>query len=106
MRNIPRDLIRNQVYCVNYLVFLDDADHQRYCYVAVRQKDMPQFKKALRAGDFELDDFGVVLEEGEGDAPSHVQEKMHYLYNCNHTNALDVEDVDLTPTSEEEPELA
>lgn len=98
MRSIPRNLIRDQVYCVSYLLYEDENGAKHYCYLAVRSDDMPHFQNAIKTGDFDLNDFGVVLEEGEGEASDTIKEKMRHLYNCQHESALEVDSFELEET--------
>jgi hypothetical protein len=95
MRSIPRNLIRDQVYCVNYLIYEDESGKENYCYLAVRNSDMEKFQKALSCTDFDLNDFGVVLEEGLGEASENVKDKMRHLYNCKHEAAIELESFEM-----------
>lgn len=88
MRTIPQNLIRDRVYCVNYIEYIGESDALEYFYIAVRQEDMERFKAALRRGGFDAEDFGMILEQGFGSAPQSVRERMRVLYKCNHANAV------------------
>lgn len=92
MKTIPQDLIRDKIYCVNYIEYLGQAGTKEYFYIAVRQDDMLNFKTALEKGDFDADDYGLILEQGNGSAPTYVRDKMKMLYKCEHENALSVND--------------
>jgi hypothetical protein len=95
MRSIPRNLIRDQIYCVNYLVYEDESSEKNYCYLAIRKSDMPNFQRALSTADFDLSDFGVVLEEGVGEASDTIKQKMRHLYNCQHESAVELDAFEL-----------
>lgn len=95
MRSIPRNLIKDQVYCVNYIVYLDDSNQQHYSYVAIKNSDMPEFQEAIKQESLDLNDFGIVLEEGEGEASDIIKDKMRHLYNCRHDNAAEIDSFEL-----------
>lgn len=88
MRTVPQDLIRNRVYCVNYVEYVGESGLPEYFYIAVRQDDMESFKAALHRGNFDAEDYGMILEQGSGSAPQAVRERMRVLYKCNHANAV------------------
>lgn len=92
MKTIPRSLIRDEVFCVNYIVYLSDKGVRNFMYIAVRNKDLEEFKKVVRRGNFIAEDYGFVLEQGSGDALEIIKEKMKLLYDCNHSSALKVQD--------------
>lgn len=84
MRNIPQDLVRDKVYCVSYLEYFGEKGIVEYCYIAVKTEDLEKFNQALIQGDFSAEDYGVILDQGEGKAPSYVKEKMQMMYGCEH----------------------
>ena len=94
MKSIPRDLVENHTYCVNYLVYLNENDQREHAYVAVRSDNMPAFQEAVTHGGFDPEDYGVVLEEGEGDASFFTKERMRMLYKCDPSSTLKVADFD------------
>lgn len=92
MKTIPHNLIENKTYCVNYLVFLNDKGAREHLYIAVRRDEMPEFKQVVLRGNFDPEEYGVVLEYGRGDALPEIKEKMKMLYNCDHEKAVSVQD--------------
>ena len=52
MKTIPQDLIRDKIYCVNYIEYLGNAGNIEHFYIAVRQDEMPKFKEVLQHGNF------------------------------------------------------
>ena len=92
MRNIPRSLIDDEFFCVNYIVYLNDKGVRHFLYIAVRKVDMKEFKKTVKRGNFIAEDYGFVLEKGKGDAPDYLKEKMEIMYKCDHKNPLKVQD--------------
>jgi hypothetical protein len=92
MKNIPTSLIKDKIYCVNYLVYKDEACRSCYIYIAVRQDDMSDFKNAIKNGDFDADDYGIVLEQGDGKPSDETVQRMKILYSCNHDKSFNVLD--------------
>ena len=93
MRTIPRDLIDKKTYVVTYVVYLDNEGDKRYFYIAVRKDKMLGFQRAVLEGDFDAEDYGIILEEGEGEAPDVIKEKMKMLYQCDHVQATNLSDL-------------
>jgi len=84
MRDIPHHLIKDEFYVVNYLVYRDPKGTQKFLYLAVRESDMPAYENALKTQNFIAEDYGIVLEEGDGDASDIIKQKMELLYKCKH----------------------
>jgi len=99
MRTIPTSLVKQKLYCVNYIVYKDESDNQGFLYLATRQDKMPDLQEAIKRGNFEAEDYGIILEHGKGESPPEVQQKMQILYNCDHSSNLSV--LDYTPEEEE-----
>ncbi len=53
---------------------------------------MLKFQKALQHGNFNAEDFGLILEQGTGTAPTHIRDKMKMLYKCEHKNGVNISD--------------
>lgn len=92
MRSIPIQLIKNATYCVNYLVYSNEKGKREFLYIASRKDQMSQLKEAIKRGNFIAEDYGIVLEHGDGEAPDIIKEKMKMLYNCNHEGSLSILD--------------
>ena len=90
MKSIPKHLINDKTFCVNFLSFVDLEGVRRFMYIAVRGDKMPEFEIALRRGQFDTEDFGFVLEEGVGQPSDLLKAKMEFLYECDHRNPLHV----------------
>lgn len=90
MKTIPRNLIEDKTYCVNFLVFKNEHGEQEFIYIAVRSDNMAAFQEAVKHGNFDAEDYGSVLEYGKGEPSDHVKNKMKMLYKCNHDNAISV----------------
>lgn len=92
MKTIPQDLIRDKVYCVNYIEYIGESGANEHFYIAVRQDEMDQFKKAIKEGNFDAEDYGLILEHGMGSASEDVRNRMKLHYQCDHENAINVSD--------------
>lgn len=63
-----------------------------YAYVAVRADKLEEFMEAQKTGMFFPEDYGVIIESGEGDPTPEIREKMEREYGFNHEMMLDVPD--------------
>lgn len=61
-----------------------------YAYVAVRADKLEAFMKAQEEGLFYPDDYGVIVEAGEGEPDAEVQKRMEEEYGFNHDAMLDI----------------
>lgn len=61
-----------------------------YAYVAVRADKLEAFMKAQEEGLFYPDDYGVIVEAGEGEPDEGVQKRMEEEYGFNHQAMLDI----------------
>jgi hypothetical protein len=92
MKTIPRNLIEDKTYCVNYIVYLNDESVREFVYIAVRKDRMAEFQQAVEHGNFDTEDYGVVLEHGTGEPSDHVKSTMKMLYKCNHDSGISLVD--------------
>ncbi len=65
-----------------------------YAYVAVRADKLKEFMEAQRSGLFYPEDYGVIVEAGEGEPSDEVREKMERDYGFNHERMVDIPDAD------------
>jgi hypothetical protein len=70
-----------------------------YAYVAVRADKLEDFMAAQETGTFYPEDFGVVIEAGEGYPAEEVRKKMEDEYGFNHEAMTDI------PTAEQAHEI-
>lgn len=61
-----------------------------YAYVAVRADKLEDFMKAQKSGMFHPDDYGVIVESGEGEPDEEVRRRMEEEYGFNHKAMLDI----------------
>jgi len=65
-----------------------------YAYVAVRADRLESFMEAQKHGIFYPEDFGVIVEAGQGDPSPEVKARMSEEYGFNHDAMLDIPDVE------------
>lgn len=63
-----------------------------FAYVAVRADKLEAFMEAQRSGMFYPEDFGVVVEAGEGEPSPTIRKKMETEYGFNHQMMVDIPD--------------
>lgn len=63
-----------------------------YAYVGVRADKMDAFMEAQKNDTFFPEDYGVIIESGEGEPSDEVKEKMRTEYGFNHDAMVDVQD--------------
>lgn len=61
-----------------------------YAYVAIRADRLEAFMEAQKKGTFYPEDFGIVIEAGEGEPSDEVKHKMTTEYGFNHEAMLDI----------------
>lgn len=61
-----------------------------FAYVAVRADKLEAFMKAQESGMFHPDDYGVIVEAGEGEPNEEVRQRMEEDYGFNHQAMLDI----------------
>lgn len=63
-----------------------------FAYVAVRADKLEAFMEAQKSGTFYPEDFGVIIESGEGEPSADVRKKMETEYGFNHQMMVDIPD--------------
>ncbi len=64
-----------------------------FAYVAVRADKLESFMQAQKDGMFYPEDFGVIIESGEGEPTEEIRQKMETEYGFNHKMMVDIPDV-------------
>lgn len=83
-------IIAEKTVCV-LLVRGENPDGGKiYAYVAVRADKLEEFMEAQKQGTFYPEDFGIVVESGEGEPSDEVKHKMTAEYGFNHDAMLDI----------------
>ncbi len=62
-----------------------------YAYIAVRADRLEDFMKAQDSGTFYPEDYGMILESGEGEPTAEVKAKMTSEYGFNHEAMMDID---------------
>ncbi len=65
-----------------------------YAYVGVRADKLKEFMEAQQQGTFYPEEYGVVIESGEGEPTAEVRTRMEREYGFNHEGMLDIPDAD------------
>lgn len=61
-----------------------------FAYVAIRADKLEAFMEAQKQGTFYPEDFGIIIESGEGEPNEEVRRKMTEEYGFNHDAMLDI----------------
>jgi hypothetical protein len=85
-------LLAEKTVCV-LLVRGEDPDAKPiYAYVAVRADKLKEFMAAQESGVFYPEEYGVIVEAGEGEPSAEVRARMERDYGFNHAAMLDIPD--------------
>jgi hypothetical protein len=63
-----------------------------FAYVAVRGDKLSEFMKSQESGMFYPEDFGVIVESGEGEPSEEIRRRMETEYGFNHDGMTDIPD--------------
>ena len=61
-----------------------------FAYVAIRADKLEAFMEAQKQGTFYPEDYGIVIEAGEGEPSDEIKAKMTNEYGFNHDAMLDI----------------
>lgn len=65
-----------------------------FAYVGVRADKLKEFMQAQERGTFYPEEYGVVIESGEGEPTPEVRLRMERDYGFDHAGMLDIDDAD------------
>ncbi len=83
-------VIAEKTVCI-LLVRGETPDNKKiFAYVAVRADKLESFMQAQKQGTFYPEDYGIVIESGEGEPSAEIKEKMTKEYGFNHEAMLDI----------------
>lgn len=83
-------IIAEKTVCI-LLVRGETPDNKKiYAYVAIRADRLESFMEAQKQGTFYPEDYGIVIESGEGEPTAEVKKKMTEEYGFNHEAMLDI----------------
>jgi hypothetical protein len=85
-------IVAEKTVCV-LLVRGESPDGKKiFAYVAIRADKLEAFMEAQKKGTFYPEDYGIVVESGEGEPNETVKQKMTKEYGFNHEAMLDLDD--------------
>lgn len=83
-------LIAEKTVCI-LLVRGETPDNKKiYAYVAIRADRLESFMEAQKQGTFYPEDYGIVIESGEGEPSEEIKKKMTEEYGFNHEAMMDI----------------
>ena len=85
-------MIAEKTVCILLVRGENDDGQPIYAYVGVRADRLEDFMQAQNSGTFYPEEYGVIIESGEGEPSEDVKEKMRKEYGFNHDTMVDIED--------------
>ena len=85
-------IVAEKTVCILLIRGENQEGNKIYAYVAIRADKLQEFMDAQRAGLFYPEDYGVIVESGEGEPAEEVKKKMTQEYGFNHENMIDIPD--------------
>lgn len=86
-------MIAEKTVCILLVRGEDPNGKPIYAYVAVRADKLEEFMTAQKEGTFYPEDYGVIVESGEGEPAPDVRARMEKEYGFNHEAMVDIPDV-------------
>ncbi len=83
-------IIAEKTVCI-LLVRGENPDGGRiYAYVAIRADKLEAFMEAQKQGTFYPEDYGIIIESGDGEPSDEVKARMTKEYGFNHQAMVDI----------------
>src|SRR5678810_918609 len=83
-------MIAEKTVCI-LLVRGESPDGKKiYAYLGIRADKLESFMEAQKKGTFYPEDYGIVIEAGEGEPTEEIKQKMTKEYGFNHEAMLDI----------------
>jgi hypothetical protein len=92
--SISQRIIAEKTVCVLLVRGENPEGQPIFAYVAVRADKLTEFMEAQKTGLFYPEEFGVIVESGEGEPPPEVRRKMETEYGFDHEAMIDIPDQD------------
>lgn len=86
----PEQIIAEKTVCILLVRGETPEKKKIYAYVAIRADKLESFMEAQKQGTFYPEDFGIVIESGEGEPSEEIKKKMTEEYGFNHEAMMDV----------------
>ncbi len=83
-------ILAEKTVCVLLVRGEDPEGKPIYAYVGVRADKLKEFMLAQQTGVFYPEEFGIIIEAGEGNPSDEVREKMERDYGFNHDAMMDI----------------
>lgn len=88
------EAVAQKTVCILLLRGQDPDGGAIYAYVGVRADMLEEFMKAQASGMFYPEDYGVIIESGEGEPTDEVKQRMTDEYGFNHEMMVNLPDSD------------
>lgn len=85
-------MLAEKTVCILLVRGEDPEGGPIYAYVAVRADKLEAFMEAQKTGTFYPEDYGMIIESGEGEPSDEVKAKMRDEYGFNHEEMVDIQD--------------
>ncbi len=83
-------IIAEKTVCVLLVRGESPEGKKIFAYIAIRADKLESFMEAQKQGTFYPEDYGIVLESGEGEPSDETRTKMTTEYGFNHEAMLDL----------------
>lgn len=84
-------IIAEKTVCILLIRGENPEGGKMYAYVAVRADKLEAFMEAQKSGTFFPEDYGMILEAGEGEPTDDVKKRMTEEYGFNHESMMDID---------------
>ena len=83
-------IIAEKTVCVLLVRGESPEGDKIYAYLAIRADKLESFMEAQKSGTFFPEDYGIIIEAGEGEPSDEVKLKMTQEYGFNHEAMMDL----------------
>lgn len=83
-------ILAEKTVCVLLVRGEDPEGKPIFAYVGVRADRLQEFMAAQQSGTFYPEEYGVIIEAGEGEPSAEVRKKMETEYGFNHDAMMDI----------------
>lgn len=87
-------ILAEKTVCVLLVRGEDPEGNPIFAYVGVRADRLKEFMAAQQSGVFYPEEFGIIIEAGEGEPGDEVRAKMEREYGFNHQAMMDIPDAE------------
>ena len=83
-------IIAEKTVCVLLVRGESPEGKKIYAYLAIRADKLESFMEAQKSGTFFPEDYGIIIESGEGEPSDEIKLKMTQEYGFNHEAMMDL----------------